>query len=741
MSKKKKKKDSGAREVKSFKLAGEVLRAIYMVVMFTLALIFALSLFNRAGQAGIYIKKGIGYVFGAGAWLFPLVLILLAIYLFRSREKKYQIIKSIATGLFVLVYSSLLNLRLPADQLFFYLKQGRGGGYIGLALAYPLMKLGGFWLALVVITALGIVALLVMFETKLFTLGKGVHWILRQLRISALFGSATKGLAKKIKGQPEYIDDIQPGTAEEGLAPEQLPSAPVSPPTNHPAEKDGFKKSAVGSEDAEALSSSLRSRYRRKIDLPLNLLNQRTGTPSSGDINANKEKIRKTLENFGIEVEMGNTSTGPTVTQYTLKPQEGVKLAQITALSNDLALALAAHPIRIEAPIPGKSLAGVEVPNSVIAVVGLREVLQSNRFRTGRKSNLTMAIGRDVAGDPYMADLGKMPHLLIAGATGSGKSVCINSVIISFLYQNSPDDLKFILIDPKRVELSVYNGIPHLLTPVITDAKKTINALKWAVNEMDRRYDILAEVGKRNIESYNQSHEDHLPYIIIMIDELADLMSVAAKEVESLIVRLAQMARAVGIHLVLATQRPSVNVITGLIKANITARIAFAVASQTDSRTILDMAGAEKMLGRGDMLFITAELSKPKRLQGAYVDDKEIKRVVKFLREAAEPDYLEEVTERKVDFAMPGMAGSVAYGADEGDEHLDEARDLVIRAGKASASYLQRHLRIGYSRAARILDLLEAEGVIGPGDGAKPRDVLVRNQDTRNQSEAEERDL
>jgi len=318
-----------------------------------------------------------------------------------------------------------------------------------------------------------------------------------------------------------------------------------------------------------------------------------------------------------------------------------------------------------------------------------------------------------------------MPHLLVAGATGSGKSVCLNCIIVGLIYQNSPDLLKFILVDPKRVELTQYNGIPHLLTPVITNAKKTINALKWAAQEMDRRYDILAQADRRNIEDYNKNVRDYLPYIIIIIDELADLMSLAAKEVEALIVRLAQMARAVGIHLILATQRPSVNVLTGLIKANITARIAFAVASQTDSRTILDSGGAEKMLGRGDMLFINAEMSKPKRLQGAFVSDKERKRIIKFLQEKSEPDYLQEITEKKNGFSVPGISAV----DEDGDELLDQARELIIKAGKASASYLQRHLRIGYARAARILDLLEAEGVIGPVDGAKPRELLIDRDD------------
>jgi len=725
---KKKKHSKDQCEDKSFSLPEDVKRAIIVVLFFALAMIFGLSLIGKGGTVGGYLNQATRVVFGWGAWAFPLMLILISLFIVRSKDRKYQIIKISAIFVFILVYSALLNLRLPLGKITEYLNRGQGGGYLGLALSYPLIKLTGFWSALIILTALGLVSLLVILENKLFKLGRALRWLLVKLSFVSVFSDLKDTVAKKFKGNPQYIGDINGSTVDGGNALVVKEKLPLKAEAVDGQTKS-FHKIHVGAEegdeDRDELTTSLRSKYRRKIDIPLNLLTQRGGVPSSGDINASKEKIKKTLENFGIEVEMGATSTGPTVTQYTLRPQEGVKLAQITGLSNDLALALAAHPIRIEAPIPGKSLVGVEVPNAVIALVGLREIMQSEKFRTARHTNLTVAIGKDVAGDPYIADLGKMPHLLIAGATGSGKSVCINAVILSLVYQNSPDDLKFILIDPKRVELSIYNGIPHLLTPVITDAKKTINALRWAVEEMDRRYDILAEAGQRDIEHFNARSESHLPYIVIMIDELADLMSVAAKEVEALIVRLAQMARAVGIHLVLATQRPSVNVITGLIKANITARVAFAVASQIDSRTILDTSGADKLLGRGDMLFTTAELSKPKRLQGAYVDDKEIKRVVKFLKSAAEPDYLDAVTEKKDAFSMRGLIGGPAEGESGGDELFEEARDLIIRTGKASASYLQRHLRVGYSRAARLLDLLEAAGVVGPGEGAKPRQVMM----------------
>jgi S-DNA-T family DNA segregation ATPase FtsK/SpoIIIE len=374
----------------------------------------------------------------------------------------------------------------------------------------------------------------------------------------------------------------------------------------------------------------------------------------------------------------------------------------------------------MELPIPGKGLVGIEIPNKSTATVRLREILGNPVFAEN-PSKLAFSLGRDVAGHPMVADLARMPHLLIAGATGSGKSICMNSVLLSFLYRATPSEVKFIVIDPKRVELSLYNGLPHLLTPVITDHQQAVNALRWTVMEMDRRYKMLQEVHKRNIEEYNNSSLIKMPYLIVVVDELADLMSVAQNEVESAIVRLAQMARAVGIHLVLATQRPSVDVITGLIKANITARIAFAVASQVDSRTILDMSGAEKLLGRGDMLYITSELPKPKRLQGSFVTEKEIKKVMDFIKEqAGDVIYNEQILEKP---ARASGTSGYSTDADSDDELLAEATSIVQAAGKASASLLQRRLRVGYARAARLLDIMEDKGIVGPGEGAKPREV------------------
>ncbi|MEK7187868.1 MAG: DNA translocase FtsK, partial [Patescibacteria group bacterium] len=458
----------------------------------------------------------------------------------------------------------------------------------------------------------------------------------------------------------------------------------------------------------------------------LELLNSQTEKPTTGDLRANANIIKRTLESFGIAVEMGEINIGPKVTRYTLKPAEGVKLSRITALSQDLALSLAAHPIRIEAPIPGKSLVGIEIPNKVAAMVRLGSLIGYPDFQ--KAGPIAFALGRDVTGEPIFGNIATMPHMLIAGATGSGKSVVIQSLITSLLYKNSPDELRLVLIDPKRVELSVYEGIPHLVGPVITENKKALSVFRWAINEMEGRYSQLLKAGCRDIKSFNAKEEEKLPYVVIIVDELADLMSTYGREIEGYIIRLAQMARATGIHLILSTQRPSVEVITGLIKANITTRIALQVASQIDSRTILDTAGAEKLLGGGDLLFISSEYSRPKRIQGTYISEEEIHKVADFIR-----DNNEEIDDVTSPFESNGESGSAGKdifddfngaGSDDGDDELyAEAVRFVKEAGKASASLLQRRLKVGYARAARLLDLMENNGLIGPGDGAKPREV------------------
>jgi len=710
MARKRKKSDEKEKEKKDSQtpfIKPEAKHGIRIIILFTVAILSLLSLFKLAGSFGELIDTVLTYLFGWGKFLFPVILLVLG-FLFLKPEK-YSISHSNYLGLifFVLSYSALFHLFIKLDEAVEKISQGSGGGYFGLLLSYPLQKIMGFWASLIVLLAIFLISLLLMFNTSFGALAeKRGKFSSLFYRLSLLFSRLRRKEKEEIYEQGDFSRrEIKENQEEKKQVQETLDL------------EDGVD------EEEKKISPKKLKRIGKKIKIPLDILENSSSRPKSGDIELNKLKIRKTLENFGIEVEMGEVNVGPTVTQYALKPAEGVKLSQITSLHNDIALALAAHPIRIEAPIPGKSLVGIEVPNQSVALVNLRDVIDSREFKE-RKSNLSLALGKDVSGRAVIADLDPMPHLLIAGATGSGKSVCINSIILSLIYQNSPDDLKFILVDPKRVELTVYNNNPYLLTPVITETKKTINALRWLVSEMDRRFQMLSETGKRDIHVYHREIDDGMPFIVLIIDELADLMAVAANEVEAAIIRLAQMARAVGIHLVLATQRPSVNVITGLIKANITARIAFNVASSVDSRTILDISGAEKLLGKGDMLFISSELSKPKRLQGSYVSEKEVERVNRFIKENIKGfEYKDEIVEQTQ--AAP-LGSSMEDLGD--DELLDQAKEVIIRANKASASLLPRRLRIGYARAARILDILEEQGIIGPADGAKPREVLINKE-------------
>ncbi len=710
-----------------FELSPETKRGIAIVLLFAVAGVSILSLLNLAGRAGELATGVLSILFGWGRFLFPLILILVGYFLINPERYEITPLNWIGLFLFELSFHGLLHLFIPLEKAFEIIGSRSGGGYVGLFLSYPLNKIAGFWVTLIILLAIFIISLLIMFNTSLSRLAAGAgpfSWFFSKI------GGSINNL-KLRRMEKEYNGNDNEEAEEEGEE------------ENNEEDEEGEAGEEEEEEEEESAGPLEQKkipfpRSRVKINLPLDLLDSKIYKPTSGNIRNNQIIIQKTLENFGIEVEMAEVSVGPTVTQYTLKPAEGVKLSQITTLHNDLALALAAHPIRIEAPIPGKALVGIEVPNQSVATVTLKEVMDGDEFRH-RQSNLSLALGKDVAGQPWLADLGRMPHLLIAGATGSGKTVCINSVIVSLLYQNNPDDLKFIMVDPKRVELPVYNDIPYLVTPVITDVKRTINALKWAIREMDRRFELLNKFGKRDISSFNQNISEKLPYIVIVIDELADLMATAMSEIEAAIVRLAQMARAVGIHLIVATQRPSVEVITGLIKANITSRIAFSVASMVDSRTILDTSGAEKLLGRGDMLFITSELSKPKRLQGTYVSDAEIKRLVEFLKKQAKAEYVEGVTEKPT--VSSGSSHGDDYGSEEEDELLGDAKEVILQAGKASASLLQRRLKVGYARAARILDILEEQGFIGPADGAKPREILsneIAEEDYEGEEEVEE---
>ncbi|MBU2575784.1 DNA translocase FtsK [Patescibacteria group bacterium] len=699
-------------------ISPEVRISIIITILLAIAVLSILSFFDLAGPFGKYGYNILKMLFGWGAFVFPILLAVISLLLLR--RVRYQFNTWQITGVIIL-FIALLGVMHHAPSFADpseAVKNGSGGGWVGFSILYIFTNLAGYWGAWVFLTGIAIVGILLGFSNSLFNKDGQEEEDYEEEGDEDMEGSLSffDRIKEKLairKYRREYNDTEEINDLDENLLKDQKDHEEVS-------SQDGPLVKMSNSEEIEPPATA---RKKKTIKIPLDLLESSTEKPSAQDIETIKDKIEKTLATFGINIEMDEVNIGPTVTQYTFKPPVGVKLSRITGLANELALALAAHPLRMEAPIPGKSLVGIEIPNQIKAIVKLKDIMLSSSFRK-RNSNLSICLGKDVSGKSWVGDLSKMPHLLIAGSTGSGKSVAINSIIISLLYQNSPDDLKLVLVDPKKVELSGYNDIPYLLTPVITDNKKTINALKWIVSEMERRYQLLSQRGKRNIESYNEANRNEtLPHLVFIIDELADLMSVAAQDVEGAIVRLAQMSRAVGIHLILATQRPSVNVLTGLIKANIPSRIAFAVPSQIDSRTILDSAGAEKLLGQGDMLFTASDANKPRRLQGAYLSDEEIERVTNFLKDQGEADYHDEITERQRGITVLGGArDSESIGE---DELYDDAREEVVRAGKASASLLQRRLRIGYARAARLLDILESEGIIGPADGARPREILI----------------
>lgn len=698
----------------------DIRHGIGVIFLFVFAALCALSLFGLAGRAGEWVAQSLAVTFGFTKYFFPIIVCAIGLAQF-SHDPKDEAVHPLvyaASVLFLLLsFTAFWHLHFPLEESWSAALAGNGGGVAGYFLSYSLLNIIGFWGALLVLVAIFVSSCLVLLNTSL----RSFFASAREFVLSCASALRQPTMARSASVRFDHPLDAD-SDQEQDVA---FTGRPVHLEDVHDQEekqsKDTISSQPNNSGENEEMEVRKISKKKNIINLSLDLLSNKSLQPTSGDIKSNRLIVQKTLENFGIPVEMGEINVGPTVTQYTFKPAEGIKLSSITALQNDLALALAAHPIRIEAPIPGKALVGLEVPNQRVALVTLRQLLDSDEFKA-RKSNMMVALGKDVSGKVRIANLASMPHLLIAGSTGSGKTVCINTIIMSLLFQNGPDELRFVMIDPKRVELPCYNDIPHLLTPVITDVKKTINSLKWTIGEMERRFDVLSKAGRRDIGSYNAKAEEKMPYIVVVIDELADIMVTSGPEAESLIIRLAQMARAVGIHLILATQRPSVDVITGLIKANITSRIAFAVASQMDSRTILDTSGAEKLMGRGDMLYISSDLSKPVRLQGAYVSDEEIERVVGVIKEQGEPSYQDGVVERN-------GGGALGGSADDDDELLGEATEIILQAHKASASLLQRRLRIGYARAARILDLLEGRGIIGPADGARPRDVLVRDLD------------
>ncbi|TSC67529.1 MAG: DNA segregation ATPase FtsK/SpoIIIE, S-DNA-T family [Parcubacteria group bacterium Gr01-1014_73] len=689
----------------------ETTKSAFAVVFFAVAVFLILAAFGKAGIVGEKIFRGAQYLLGVGYFLFPILFFLLCFASIKSFRKKFPLAKIIAAFLFFLSALGLTDIIISAKA-----------GLIGALISRGLIALFDSYFSAVFLATIVAISLLIIFEAEL------------KLESLSFIGK----IFRRKKPVPVYED-------VEALAEKYTAQPETDEEETKEYQTEKVEQNTDKTEEFTISPQEWRVVAKPYTPPPLSILEHDKGKPGVGDIKANANVIKRTLQNFGIVVEMDEVSIGPSVTRYALKPAEGVKLSKIIALQNDLSLALAAHPIRIEAPIPGRSLVGIEIPNSTKTIVGLGTLFAAEEFTRSEKS-LLVALGKSVSGGCHFGNLGKMPHLLIAGATGSGKSVSIHGLIASLLYRNGPENLKFILIDPKRVELTLYNKIPHLLTPVITDAKKAILALRWACKEMERRYEMLEAESVRDIDSYhknvlapelkklagkkNAADEkeipDLMPYIVVVIDELADIMSTYPRELEATVVRLAQMSRATGIHLILSTQRPSVNVITGLIKANIPARVALQVSSQIDSRTILDGSGAEKLLGAGDMLYLGGEMAKPLRLQSPFISETEVKEIVKYLAvnyrdEIPSEINLTESTGAKTVFDN-SLGGEETF--DNEDELYEQAREEVIRAGKASTSYLQRKLRIGYARAARLVDMLEERGVIGPGEGARPREVI-----------------
>lgn len=683
-------------------LTTKLKRWIAVVALIIFMIVLILSFFGWAGSGGRLLLRLVKLLIGGAIYFLPVLMALACLMVFKPQKKRVLAPTLLANGLLLFGTAGLLAI---------WNTENRGGGWLGYFLAWPFFRFFGDIVALIIFSAIVVVGGLIAWEFLPYKR----FWLKKEATAKALEVKAEKEAAKSREQKEKPKFEVKP--------------IAVPPKAK---EIQGRQEQSKNFQAAD-LSKDFGVRYKRP---PLELFDTVEEKPSSGDINYSSQVIKKTLQTFGIEVEMSEVNVGPTVTQYTLKPADGVKLAKITALNNDLALALAAHPIRIEAPIPGRSLVGIEVPNKVRVPVKLGTLFASNDFQKAPYP-LALAVGQDVMGKNIFVDLGAMPHLLVAGATGSGKSICLNSIIVSLISRNSPNFLRLILIDPKRVEFPVYSKLPHLLTPVIVNAHKATNALNWLVGEMYRRFEVLQHAAARDIMSYNKAlaedkarkeGEEVMPFIVLIIDELADLMMSKGREVEGAIVRLSQLARAVGIHLVVATQRPSVEVITGLIKANITSRIAFQMASQVDSRTILDTAGSEKLLGRGDMLYLSSEFSRPKRLQGGYITSSEIKKVVTFIEK--ENTFESDIAEAQItEGAAVGdlsNGGGLEFTAAAGEDPLyEDAKKISIEYKKASASLLQRRLKIGYARAARLLDILEENNVIGPADGAKPREVLI----------------
>ncbi len=706
---KNKKRKNNKKEDKIFSdVHSDVKKNISVVIFLGLAIIFILAAAGQAGPVGNRFYEIFEKIFGLGYFLLPVTSFILAFSFILPEERKLW--KTTISGALLFIISALgfIDIVSPGSG-------GLTGEFIG-----SLEKLFGTPASIIITLVITIASLLIILN--------------KPFKISSLKKSLQN--QKEKESEKESIKFGVSGMGEEDSNKDTDTNA--SSEKEKEVEVKAQKEELSEEEDKEEKFALFKKKDSGDyVPPPLSLFDSKSDKPTAGDLKANANIVKRTLESFGIPVEMGEVQIGPTVTRYTLKPAEGVKLSRITALGSDLALALAAHPIRIEAPIPGKSLVGIEIPNKSAALVRLGNLISYKDFQ--QSPPLSFALGRGVSGEPVFANIAKMPHLLVAGSTGSGKSISIHSLILSLIFKNSPNELRLVMVDPKRVELSVYDGIPHLISPVITENKKAVGALKWTVGEMERRYQVLLDAGARDIESFNRKSSERMPYILLVIDELADLMASYGREVEGAIVRLAQLSRAVGVHLVVSTQRPSVEVITGLIKANITSRIALQVASGIDSRTILDSSGAEKLLGNGDLLFISSEFSKPRRIQGCFVTEKELKKVVEFIKKnnsLDQPSENIEGDEEKESLnswsKQENRTGSVDFDSfenEEEDELYPEAIEVIKKTGKASASLLQRRLRVGYARAARLLDVMEEQGIIGPSQGSKPREVYLSKEE------------
>lgn len=747
----------------------KILFEIYGILLISFAIYtFICVYFDNTNIVPIAINGVIKGLTGFGAFIIPFLILLLGIGLIAKQDKITFKLKFYALCFLFIFFLLIIEIdRSTGFHNVTFFEEisaaygsgilGIGGGALGEALAYPIIKLLGksgtylfaatfMLINILILTNTSVYRIALYIKSKVLSIISNLSKASEKIMVSDV-EEEVSSTASEVKPQPlnggkgQYIGDVNKkikildffksseidNDAESNIDPAIENDNQNEQITPKPAYKDYPKKD---SKTLDKLSVNIKQVTQKYNIPPLSLLSCPAGTKGVNDkkelIN-NAKILEDTLESFGVEARVVQVSRGPVITRYELQPSPGVKVSKIVNLSDDIALNLAAPAVRIEAPIPGKAAVGIEVPNKEMSLVYLREVIESKEF-IEKNSPLTFALGKDVAGNCVVSDLSKMPHLLIAGATGSGKSVCVNTLITSILYKASPERVRLLMIDPKVVELSTYNGIPHLLIPVVTEPRKAAGALNWAVQEMTSRYKLFADNNVRNIESYNdlmltKSTEALLPQIVIIIDELADLMMVAPNDVEDGICRLAQMARAAGMHLVVATQRPSVDVLTGVIKANIPSRISFAVSSQIDSRTILDMAGAEKLLGKGDMLYYPVGESKPLRIQGAFVTEKEVEQVVAYVKNQSLSDYKEEIIEE-----IEGVVNDIG----EADELLPQAITIVIETGQASISLLQRRLKIGYNRAARLVDNMEERGIIGGYEGSKPRQVLISKEEYEN---------